>query len=95
MNKDAQEDMPAPEDFIRMNLGRNVLIKLQNEEEYKGMLISLDGAMNMYLQNCREYVNGKENAFFKHLFIRGNNGNILNINNFIIVLYLANIPLNE
>lgn len=74
MNKEDEDEMPTPNDFIRQNLGRDVVVKLQNEEEYKGMLISLDGAMNMYLQDCWECVQGKETMFFKHLFIRGNNG---------------------
>jgi Na+-driven multidrug efflux pump len=56
-----------------------VYVKLQTNEQYKGRLISLDGAMNIYLQNSEEIFENNSNEKikqFKHLFIRGNNGNI-------------------
>lgn len=28
--------IPPPEEFIKHNIGRKVIVKLQNEEEYKG-----------------------------------------------------------
>ena len=62
-----------PNDFIKNNLGKNVLIKLQSDEELKGKLISLDGALNLYLKDC---VDSENNMKFKNIFIRGNNGKI-------------------
>ena len=74
-----------PNDFIKNNLGKKVLIKLQNEEELKGKLISLDGALNLYLKDCIYLEN---NIKFKNIFIRGNNGKINIIFNIYINYYL-------
>lgn len=31
-----EKTIPPPEEFIKHNIGRKVIVKLQNEEEYKG-----------------------------------------------------------
>lgn len=41
---------------------------------FLGILICLDGTMNVYLQQCEEYVNGQIANRFAEIFIRGNNG---------------------
>ena len=51
-----------------------------------GILISLDGTMNIYLQQCEEYINGQLSNRFADIFIRGNNGRIF-LFNFLSVLY--------
>ena len=45
------EKIAPPEEFLQSNIGKEVIVKLQTNEQYKGRLISLDGAMNIYLQN--------------------------------------------
>jgi hypothetical protein len=39
-----------------------------------GELQSVDGYMNIALEQCKEYVNGKLHRFYGDAFVRGNNG---------------------
>ncbi len=41
---------------------------------FPGILICLDGTMNVYLQQCEEYIKGELTNRYADLFIRGNNG---------------------
>lgn len=67
--------VPSPVEFLKEAIGRIVIVKLSNEEEYRGMLICLDGTMNVVLNNCEEIINNKPSSVsFPSLFIRGNNG---------------------
>ena len=86
------EKIAPPEEFLQSNIGKEVIVKLQTNEQYKGRLISLDGAMNIYLQNSEEIFENNSNEKikqFKHLFIRGNNGNIYI---FIIIFQFYTFP---
>jgi U6 snRNA-associated Sm-like protein LSm6 len=58
------------------NIIENIFIHVKNFHfTFKiGILICLDGTMNVYLQQCEEYVNGKITNRFAEIFIRGNNG---------------------
>ena len=72
MSQDDNEDVA--ETYIKSLLGNTVFIELLDNQEYKGTLISIDGAMNLYLRNCSEYTNNKLTNSFNDLYIRGNNG---------------------
>jgi U6 snRNA-associated Sm-like protein LSm6 len=75
MNKiTTNKKTPSPADFLKQAVGRKVIVKLNNNYEYKGILISLDGTMNVYLEQCEEYLNGLMLNRFADIFIRGNNG---------------------
>ena len=76
---DVDNQLNPPEEFFQSNIGKDVIVKLQTNEVYKGRLISLDGAMNVYLQNSEEILDEPKEKIrhFKHLFIRGNNGKII------------------
>jgi len=68
------ENITNASDFVQNSLGKNTLVKLTNEEIYKGTLISIDGAFNLYLINTSLVTeDNKELKKFKNLFIRGNN----------------------
>ena len=68
------ENITNASDFVQNSLGKNTLVKLTNEEIYKGTLISIDGAFNLYLINSSQVTeDNKEIKKYKHLFIRGNN----------------------
>ena len=68
------EKITNASDFVQNSLGKNTLVKLTNEELYKGTLISIDGAFNLYLINSSLVTeDNKIKKEFKHLFIRGNN----------------------
>ena len=59
-------------------LGKSLLLNYKLMKYIKE-LISLDGAMNVYLQNSEEILDDPKEKIrhFKHLFIRGNNGKII------------------
>ena len=68
------ENITNASDFVQNSLGKNTLVKLTNDELYKGTLISIDGAFNLYLINSSLVTeDNKIKKEFKHLFIRGNN----------------------
>jgi small nuclear ribonucleoprotein (snRNP)-like protein len=54
----------------------------------EGVLVCLDGYMNIALEQTEEYVNGQLKNKYGDAFIRGNNGNIL-IQNLINILYIT------
>jgi U6 snRNA-associated Sm-like protein LSm6 len=68
--------VPSPSEFLRQAVGRKVTVKLHNNYEYKGVLICLDGTMNVYLQQCEEYYEGEMKSRYADIFIRGNNGKL-------------------
>lgn len=63
----------APIDFIKNSYNHEVLIKLNDNSEYKGTLLCLDGAMNVALQHCVEMKDGKSISKLGETFFRGNN----------------------
>ena len=68
------ENITNASDFVQNSLGKNTIVKLTNEELYKGTLISIDGAFNLYLINSSQISeDNKEIKKYKNLFIRGNN----------------------
>ena len=56
---DVDNQLNPPEEFFQSNIGKDVIVKLQTNEVYKGRLISLDGAMNVYLQNSEEILDDR------------------------------------
>ena len=76
------ENIINASEFVQNSLGKNTLVKLTNEEIYKGTLISIDRAFNLYLINTSLVSeDNKELKNLKILFIRGNN--VLYIDQFI------------
>jgi hypothetical protein len=56
--------------------------------------------MNVYLQQCEEYINGELTNRYAELFIRGNNGKIFNkmktFNQYLtLVFYINSATLNK
>ena len=41
MSNTIHTKIPPPEEFIKQNIGRVVIVKLQSEEQYKGNIICL------------------------------------------------------
>lgn len=68
----------TPSEFLKAVLGKPVVVKLTLGIEYRGILVALDGNMNIALEQTEEYVHGQLKGRFGDAFIRGNN-----------VLYLA------
>ncbi|VDP85904.1 unnamed protein product [Echinostoma caproni] len=49
----------TPRDFLKLIIGRPVVVKLNSGADYRGVLISLDGYMNVVLEQTEEYVDGQ------------------------------------
>ncbi|KAF3929125.1 hypothetical protein ABW20_dc0109457 [Dactylellina cionopaga] len=63
-----------PSSFLSEIHGAPITVKLNSGVEYKGELQSVDGYMNIALENTEEYVNGQRKNRYGDVFIRGNNG---------------------
>ncbi|CAH8519343.1 unnamed protein product [Schistosoma mattheei] len=69
----------TPRDFLKLIVGRPVVVKLNSGADYRGVLISLDGYMNVVLEQTEEYVDGQLKNKYGDTFIRGNNDNKTNL----------------
>ncbi|KAK8244298.1 U6 snRNA-associated Sm-like protein LSm6 [Phyllosticta capitalensis] len=63
-----------PSGFLSEIIGAPVTVKLNSGVVYKGELQSVDGYMNIALEQTKEYVNGKLRRDYGDAFVRGNNG---------------------
>ncbi|KAL3319952.1 U4/U6-U5 snRNP complex subunit lsm6 [Cichlidogyrus casuarinus] len=63
----------SPRDFLKQIIGRPVVVKLNIGVDYRGVLTSLDGYMNVALEQTEEYVDGQLKNKMGDVFIRGNN----------------------
>ncbi len=50
-----------------------ILLRLKDGTEYKGLLKEIDAYMNMILENATEIMDGSPVAKYNEIFIRGNN----------------------
>ncbi|KAG2733585.1 hypothetical protein G9P44_003110 [Scheffersomyces stipitis] len=62
-----------PSNFLSNVIGSSVVVKLHNGVEYSGNLQSIDGYMNIVLDDGKELVGGREIRNYGDVFIRGNN----------------------
>lgn len=63
--------------FLSEIIGNAVTVKLHNGVEYLGKLQSIDGYMNIVLDETREVINGNVGRTYGDVFLRGNNGKYL------------------
>uniref|UniRef100_A0A7R9WTR9 Sm domain-containing protein n=1 Tax=Craspedostauros australis TaxID=1486917 RepID=A0A7R9WTR9_9STRA len=64
----------SPSDFLKSVLGRPVRVKLNSGIEYRGVLASLDGYLNIAMEQTEEFgLDGQLKAKYGDCFIRGNN----------------------
>ncbi|KAF5396534.1 Small nuclear ribonucleoprotein f [Paragonimus heterotremus] len=82
----------TPRDFLKLIIGRPVVVKLNSGADYRGVLISLDGYMNVVLEQTEEYVDGQLKNKYGDTFIRGNNvlKNVGELNNLFVYKLYAN-----
>ena len=78
-----EEERKTPAEFMRSLFGKRVHMKLTNNEVFHGKLVSLDGALNVVLEQAQEYSEGGEKLVkrYSEIFLRGNN--VLYINKFV------------
>jgi U6 snRNA-associated Sm-like protein LSm6 len=69
-------DSKDPASFLSSIIGVPVTVKLNSGVVYKGELQSVDGYMNIALEKCQEFVNGKLRRTYGDAFVRGNNGTL-------------------
>ncbi|KFY07789.1 hypothetical protein V492_06825 [Pseudogymnoascus sp. VKM F-4246] len=62
-----------PSGFLGEIINSAVTVKLNSGVVYKGSLQSVDGYMNIALENCTEHVDGARRRNYGDAFIRGNN----------------------
>ncbi|KAJ9630468.1 U4/U6-U5 snRNP complex subunit lsm6 [Taxawa tesnikishii (nom. ined.)] len=67
-------DARDPSGFLGEIINSPVTVKLNSGVVYKGELQSVDGYMNIALEQCKEFVDGKMRRNYGDAFIRGNNG---------------------
>ena len=63
----------TPSELLKLIIGRPVVVKLNSGVDYRGILVCLDGYMNIALEQTEEYVNGQLKNKYGDAFIRGNN----------------------
>lgn len=63
----------TPGEFLKLINGRPVVVKLNSGVDYRGILVCLDGYMNIALEQTEEYINGQLKNKYGDAFIRGNN----------------------
>ncbi|TKA80402.1 U6 snRNA-associated Sm-like protein LSm6 [Friedmanniomyces simplex] len=66
-------DARDPSGFLSEIIGAPVTVKLNSGVTYKGELQSVDGYMNIALEQTKEFVNGKLRRSYGDAFVRGNN----------------------
>jgi len=69
----AKADAKTPNDFLKAIKGKTVMVKLNSGVGYKGVLVCLDGFMNIAMEDTEEYVNGQLKKRYGDCFVRGNN----------------------
>eukprot|EP00276_Gloeochaete_wittrockiana_P013426 CAMPEP_0184334136 /NCGR_PEP_ID=MMETSP1089-20130417/3040_1 /TAXON_ID=38269 ORGANISM="Gloeochaete wittrockiana, Strain SAG46.84" /NCGR_SAMPLE_ID=MMETSP1089 /ASSEMBLY_ACC=CAM_ASM_000445 /LENGTH=74 /DNA_ID=CAMNT_0026658319 /DNA_START=15 /DNA_END=236 /DNA_ORIENTATION=+ len=62
----------SPSEFLKSVLYRPVIVKLNSGVVYQGILVSLDGCMNIAMEQTEEYVDGQLKNKYADTFIRGN-----------------------
>ncbi|KAJ4344726.1 U4/U6-U5 snRNP complex subunit lsm6 [Didymosphaeria variabile] len=62
-----------PSGFLSEIIGAPVTVKLNSGIVYKGDLQSVDGYMNIALERCKEWSDGKLVRSWGDAFVRGNN----------------------
>ena len=76
----AAKKSKTPSDFLKSILGRPIRVKLNSGIEYRGVLGSLDGYLNIAIEQTEEYsTTGQLQAKYGDCFIRGNNGTCISI----------------
>jgi len=72
-NVQVSSNKKSPSDFLKLVIGKSVVVKLNSGTTYHGILACLDGYMNIAMEQTEEYVNGQLKEKYGDAFIRGNN----------------------
>jgi small nuclear ribonucleoprotein (snRNP)-like protein len=69
----ALESPKRPLNVLMHSLNGNVIVKLKNNDEYRGKMSRCDNYMNIILEEATEVSNSDLIANYGSIFIRGNN----------------------
>lgn len=67
------EPRKRPLNTLMRSLNNNVIVKLKDNTEYKGRMISCDNYLNLLLEGATEIDGSNTVANYGNVFIRGNN----------------------
>lgn len=62
-----------PLHILQAAQNNEILLRLKDGTEYRGLLKEIDAYMNMILENATEIMDGSPVAKYNEIFIRGNN----------------------
>jgi small nuclear ribonucleoprotein len=62
-----------PLTILQNAMGSEIILRLKDGTEYRGLLKEIDAYMNMILEDATEIMDGSPVAKYNEIFIRGNN----------------------
>ena len=68
-----QRKLKNPLHILQEAQESEILLRLRDGTEYRGVLKEIDAYMNMILSDCTEILDGSPVAKYSEIFIRGNN----------------------
>ena len=69
----SQTTAKRPLTTLQKNTNKSVIVRLKNDVEYKGKIVSVDSYMNLIMTDAEELRNGKTVEKFGRVILRGNN----------------------
>ena len=68
-----QTTAKRPLTTLQKNTKKNVIVRLKNDIEYRGKMVSVDSYMNLIMMDAEELKDGKAVEKFGRVILRGNN----------------------
>jgi len=69
----SQTTAKRPLTTLQKNTNKSVIVRLKNDVEYKGKIVSVDSYMNLIMTDAEEIRDGKTVEKFGRVILRGNN----------------------
>jgi len=69
----SQTTAKRPLTTLQKNTNKSVIVRLKNDVEYKGKIVSVDSYMNLIMTDAEELRDGKTVEKYGRVILRGNN----------------------
>ena len=69
----SQTTAKRPLTTLQKNTKKSVIVRLKNDVEYKGKIVSVDSYMNLIMTDAEEIRDGKTVEKYGRVILRGNN----------------------
>ena len=69
----SQTTAKRPLTTLQKNTNKSVIVRLKNDVEYKGKIVSVDSYMNLIMTDAEEIRDGKTVEKYGRVILRGNN----------------------